>query len=68
MDLEVQGMENEGLHIFPEVKWSADTEDQVTCSRIQQMFINSTVRKSVEKKKMITGIREIELEERKRGV
>lgn len=49
VDLQFQGMENEGLHIFTEVRWSADTEYLMNCSRILQIFINGTVRKSVGK-------------------
>lgn len=44
MESEVKGKENEDLCIF-----SADTEGQMNCPRILQMFTNGTVRKNVEK-------------------
>ena len=51
MDLEVKGIENEGLYIFAEVKlkWSADSQDQMDSLRWLQMLTKGTVRNSVEK-------------------
>ena len=51
MDLEVKGIENEGLYIFTEVKlkWSADSQDQMDSLRWLQMLTKGTVRNSVEK-------------------
>ena len=51
MNLEVNGIENEDLYIFTEVKlkWSADSQEQMDSSRPLQMLTKGTVKDSVGK-------------------